>query len=1015
VSTSPTAGTPTPTTSARYDAFLSYSHAADGALAPALRNGLQRFATPWRILRFTNPTRSLRVFQDQASLSANPKLWPTIEQALAGSTWFVLLASPISAASPWVAKEVEFWCAHKPLDNLLIIQTDGEIAWNGVAGDFDWTQTTALPARFSRLFVDEPRWIDARWARAERHATLRDPRFRDLVAELAAPLRGVPKDELIGEDIRQARRLAWWRNIALALLTVLLVAAISAAVVAIRQRDLAVERLAATQRNESRALATLAGTAIDGDGPATAVRIALAALPGHEGDRPYVAQAEASLLHAVERLREQRRFFRPDTPVDSFAITRDGRLLTAGYQDGTIETWDVSTGRPVRALRSADASKTRTVSNGGATTSVEDRFDSVVLAAFSPDGRTLLTADTQSTARLWDVASGAERASRSAQSVGLHFNSASAAASPDGRFMLLTGWDTTNPDAAALWDVVSGKATVLRHVLEPGEHRTGVSQIVFAAFSADSRLLVTSSTDWSIRIWDATSAREVARLRGHTAPIVFAAFSADGGSVVTAARDYTARVWQLPSGEPGTIFKGHQGSITGAAVDPAGRVLATASEDRTARLWDLATGRELQVLRGHGDEVSSIAFGPDGQRLLTTSPDKTARVWEASTAQELLVLRADTSIRTGIFTSDGRSVITEGSGIVRMWDVTPARESGAVVASGHDGEIQSIAFSPDGHDLLTAAWDHTARTFEVASPKAPTIFRHGEALESAVFSPDGRLVLTIARDRVARIWDARTGIEAPALASAKPAAVAAFGAGGRTVVTVDGEGLVQERDVSSGAVVSTHQVGVQRQADGSFGGFEAALAISPDARTLLVRWSNSVVGFWDLASRRILSVLGALNVYRARFSPDGQRLATEDGTMNGVSSVWDVRSGRSVALLRQDRGVKSAAFSADGRTIATVAEGGDVRLFDAGSGRELNRLGAHPSVITVTFSPDGWRVATAGFDVRLWPVMPRGQALVELGCAQVPWPLTDVQRERFGVTSEWCTPEVSAALGSRRP
>ena len=74
----------TPTTSARYDAFLSYSHAADGALAPALRNGLQRFATPWRILRFTNPTRSLRVFQDQASLSANPKLWPTIEQALAG-------------------------------------------------------------------------------------------------------------------------------------------------------------------------------------------------------------------------------------------------------------------------------------------------------------------------------------------------------------------------------------------------------------------------------------------------------------------------------------------------------------------------------------------------------------------------------------------------------------------------------------------------------------------------------------------------------------------------------------------------------------------------------------------------------------------------------------------------------------------------------------------------------------------------------------------------------------------
>src|SRR6516225_7675601 len=78
----------------RYDAFVSYSHAADGALAPALRNGLQRFATPWRVFRLINPVRSVRVFQDQASLSANPKLWPTIKDALASADWFILLASP---------------------------------------------------------------------------------------------------------------------------------------------------------------------------------------------------------------------------------------------------------------------------------------------------------------------------------------------------------------------------------------------------------------------------------------------------------------------------------------------------------------------------------------------------------------------------------------------------------------------------------------------------------------------------------------------------------------------------------------------------------------------------------------------------------------------------------------------------------------------------------------------------------------------------------------------------------
>lgn len=119
---------PAPDGGSKYDAFISYSHAADGRLAPALRNGLQRFATPWRVFRWRNPVRALRIFQDQASLSANPGLWPTIENALGSAEWFILLASPEAANSPWVEKEIDFWRRNKPVERLLIVQTDGEIA-----------------------------------------------------------------------------------------------------------------------------------------------------------------------------------------------------------------------------------------------------------------------------------------------------------------------------------------------------------------------------------------------------------------------------------------------------------------------------------------------------------------------------------------------------------------------------------------------------------------------------------------------------------------------------------------------------------------------------------------------------------------------------------------------------------------------------------------------------------------------------------------------------------------------
>ena len=158
---------------------------------------------------------------------------------------------------------------------------------------------------------------------------------------------------------------------------------------------------AAAQRNESRSLAALAETRAGGDGPTTTVRIALAALAQRQGERPYVAQAEVALLHGVERLRERQRFGGGESPVQAFALSPDGRILATGLQDGTIELWELATGNRLRVLRRSDASEKTTVSNGGATISREDAIDGLRLAAFTTDGRTLVTADDYATARRW--------------------------------------------------------------------------------------------------------------------------------------------------------------------------------------------------------------------------------------------------------------------------------------------------------------------------------------------------------------------------------------------------------------------------------------------------------------------------------------------------------------------------------------------------------------------------------------------------------------------------------------
>ena len=86
----------------RYDVFISYSHQRDTLLARALERDLQRFTRRWYKIG-----ASLRVFRDETNLSASPGLWKTIEGALSASSWFILMASPDAAKSPWVRREVD--------------------------------------------------------------------------------------------------------------------------------------------------------------------------------------------------------------------------------------------------------------------------------------------------------------------------------------------------------------------------------------------------------------------------------------------------------------------------------------------------------------------------------------------------------------------------------------------------------------------------------------------------------------------------------------------------------------------------------------------------------------------------------------------------------------------------------------------------------------------------------------------------------------------------------------------
>jgi WD40 repeat protein len=107
-----------------------------------------------------------------------------------------------------------------------------------------------------------------------------------------------------------------------------------------------------------------------------------------------------------------------------------------------------------------------------------------------------------------------------------------------------------------------------------------------------------------------------------------AAFSPDGSRIVTASKDNTARIWDATTAKEIAVLRGHEDPVYSAAFSPDGPRIVTASSDNTARIWDAATAKEIAVLRGHDDHVHSAAFSPDGSRIVSASWDKTARIWD---------------------------------------------------------------------------------------------------------------------------------------------------------------------------------------------------------------------------------------------------------------------------------------------------------------------------------------------------------------------------------------------------
>ena len=614
----------------------------------------------------------------------------------------------------------------------------------------------------------------------------------------------------------------------------------------------------------------------------------------------------------------------------------------------------------------------------------------ILACAWSPNGKTLLSASSDNTLKLWDPKNG-----KCTQTLTGHKNTVWACAwSPDGKTLLSASSDNT----LKLWDPKNGKCT---------QTLTGHKNTVWAcAWSPDGKTLLSASSDNTLKLWDPKNGKCTQTLTGHKNPVTACAWSPDGKTLLSASYDNTLKLWEPKNGKCTQTLTGHKNWGRACAWSPDGKTLLSASYDNTLKLWDPKNGKCTQTLTGHKNPVTACAWSPDGKTLLSASYDNTLKLWDPKNGKCTQTLTGHKNWgRACAWSPDGKTLLSASDdNTLKLWD--PKNGKCTQTLTGHKNPVLACAWSPDGKTLLSASYDNTLKLWDPKNGKCTqTLTGHKNWGRACAWSPDGKTLLSASYDNTLKLWDPKNGKCTQTLTGHKnPVLACAWSPDGKTLLSASYDNTLKLWEPKNGKCTQTltgHKNPV------------LACAWSPDGKTLLSASYDNTLKLWDPKNGKCTQTLtGHKNpVTACAWSPDGKTLlsASSDNTLK----LWDPKNGKCTQTLTGHKNpVTACAWSPDGKTLLSASSDNTLKLWDPKNGKCTQTLTGHKNTVwACAWSPDGKTLLSASSDntLKLWDPKNGAELMTLLNGHSDQVAAIDLEKNRV----LWAAPEAWRILGWR--